>query len=165
MTRVAEVADFVGNHVVDASRWGVDEFWSECNFAVAVCASPALWHAADQELRFGKLVAAAPVTPGIKPSLELLPRLCPKPFVELPADFVRGGSARDDVEVGTLEMDGRQSPHGDFETVLPSKVAVGGTGDKVRRHSCGIHRGKDSPLSLDPLVSLGDLAKDRFRSK
>lgn len=138
----------------------MNEFRGERNATVAAGASPALRHPAQQELRFGEVVAAAPWTPGIKTPMELLLRLFPEPFVELLLDDVWITCWRDDMEIGTFEMHGWQRTLGYLEAILPSEIAMRGTGDIAPGRPCGIHRRKGSLLAFDPFETLCDSIKN-----
>lgn len=69
MVGVAQVADFVGDHVVDANRWGPDQVGIEGDDAILPGAAPAPCHHPKGNFGLGEFSGTTPLFPSGNPFL------------------------------------------------------------------------------------------------
>ena len=160
MVRVAEVADFVSDDVVDAGRRGFDEDGVQKDDAVLACATPTLRHRSKSGLGCGKFTVGTPRRPLTDTLHELNLCLFTIPSVNKRTDslffVLRGG---DDEEPSVQ----RHPSHGstkDFDPVLPPKVAMSGSVDESWESAIRVHVGEPFFLGFDPRNPAGDLGVD-----
>lgn len=157
---VAQVADFVGDHVIDANRRSVDEFGIEGDDAVATGAAPALGHATEADAGDGQASVRTPFVPCRDALFELIASPFAQPTVQSGADGGFRGHGQGDVKICPAQRDMGWCAVGDLQAVLFSEVPVGGPVDIAWSRMRGIHCSEFAALAVNPMKAFCNASKD-----